>query len=152
MKICSICKNEKDDADFNWRNKSKGMRQGYCRECKKICQKRYYSKSKLQYLNTIYKSRAKRKQANIDLVVQHFKSHACVDCGENDIRILEFDHVRGVKRANVSHLMAHGYSLEVLINEIAKCEVRCAKCHMIKTCPNRFNLMVVNNEKSTLDT
>lgn len=54
----------------------------------------------------------------------------CVDCGNTDIRVLEFDHVRGVKVANVSRMVLDA-SLDKIMAEIAKCEVRCRNCHAI---------------------
>jgi transposase-like protein len=53
---------------------------------------------------------------------------ACVDCGERDLRVLDFDHV-GPKRANVTALARLGWSLEVIDSEIEQCEIRCANCH-----------------------
>ena len=52
----------------------------------------------------------------------------CVDCGERDPVVLEFDHV-GPKRANVTRLAWSGSSLATLDAEIARCAVRCANCH-----------------------
>lgn len=37
------------------------------------------------------------------------------------------------KRDHVSALIANGYSLATVMAEIAKCEVRCANCHLIRT-------------------
>ena len=56
----------------------------------------------------------------------------CADCGYNEDPVaLQFDHVRGVKTGTVGS-MVH-YSRERLDAEIAKCVVRCANCHAIKT-------------------
>jgi DNA-binding MarR family transcriptional regulator len=60
----------------------------------------------------------------------------CVDCGNSDIRVLEFDHVRGVKVAAVSALM-RDVGFERLKAEIAKCEVRCSNCHALATLRRR---------------
>lgn len=51
----------------------------------------------------------------------------CVDCGERDPIVLDFDHVRGRKVRNVG--MMYSSSTAALLAEIAKCEVRCANCH-----------------------
>jgi len=53
---------------------------------------------------------------------------ACVDCGERDVLVLEFDHVGGDKVGQVS-TMAWNVSLATLTAEIAKCELRCCNCH-----------------------
>lgn len=60
----------------------------------------------------------------------------CVDCGESDIVVLEFDHV-GNKRANVSELAWSMASLSRLEAEIACCEVRCCNCHRRRTAARR---------------
>jgi hypothetical protein len=59
--------------------------------------------------------------------------HPCVDCGESNPVVLEFDHVRGRKRMAVANMARQGYSIGAIEEEIAKCQVRCANCHRIKT-------------------
>lgn len=46
---------------------------------------------------------------------------------------MEFDHVRGTKRADISTLIRDGAAVHVLEAEIAKCVVRCANCHRRRT-------------------
>ena len=62
----------------------------------------------------------------------YFSVHPCVDCGNTDIRVLDFDHVYGEKGGNISR-MIQGSPWLAIEAEIAKCEVRCANCHRIKT-------------------
>ena len=57
----------------------------------------------------------------------------CVDCGNRDIRVLDFDHVRAPKFDSVSSMVRRGLSVDVILAEIAKCEVRCKNCHAIAT-------------------
>ncbi|HEV2062313.1 MAG TPA: hypothetical protein VGR12_05630, partial [Solirubrobacteraceae bacterium] len=64
-------------------------------------------------------------------IVDVLGASTCIDCGDSDIVILEFDH-RGEKRGNVS-TMASWASLDTLRAEIAKCDVRCANCHRRRT-------------------
>jgi transposase-like protein len=52
----------------------------------------------------------------------------CVDCGERDPLVLEFDHLRD-KRDDVTRLAWHCCSLATIDAEIEKCEIRCANCH-----------------------
>jgi hypothetical protein len=59
----------------------------------------------------------------------------CVDCGERDMLVLEFDHV-GEKRGQVSQ-MVFNVSLTTLKREIAECELRCCNCHRRVTAERR---------------
>jgi hypothetical protein len=65
-------------------------------------------------------------------VRRHLERASCMDCGEDDPRVLEFDHVEG-KLADVSYLVQAGASPEVLQAEIDRCEVVCANCHRRRT-------------------
>jgi hypothetical protein len=65
-------------------------------------------------------------------VVEHLLTHPCVECGEDDIVVLEFDHVKGEKIGNVSALIRSAETPK-LRAEIAKCEVVCANCHRRRT-------------------
>ena len=57
----------------------------------------------------------------------------CVDCGNHDIRVLEFDHVRGTKLDGIGSMIRRGRSMAAVEAEIEKCEVRCKNCHAIAT-------------------
>lgn len=62
----------------------------------------------------------------------YLQEHPCVDCGEADPIVLEFDH-RGDKAFEVGAAIRAGYSLARVQAEVAKCDVRCANCHRRKT-------------------
>lgn len=67
-------------------------------------------------------------------VFDYLRTHPCVDCGETDIAVLEFDHRdQKAKEVRVSALVAQGYSTRTVMREIAKCDVRCANCHRRRT-------------------
>ncbi len=87
-----------------------------------------------------YKTRAKCKNRNRQIVIEHLQNHPCVDCGITDIRVLEFDHVRGKKLGNISWAVQQTWSKERLLDEISKCEVRCCNCHRIVTIERRKSL------------
>lgn len=74
--------------------------------------------------------RAQQRLVAIEAVSEYLLAHPCLDCGEPDVRVLDFDHRVGVdKRAEVMHLVHNGYSVERVMGEIAKCDVRCRNCH-----------------------
>jgi hypothetical protein len=56
----------------------------------------------------------------------------CVDCGETDPIVLEFDHEPGNKVDIISR-MVQQRAWNATLAEIAKCSVRCANCHRRKT-------------------
>jgi hypothetical protein len=72
---------------------------------------------------------------NLNYVHGILARSACVDCGEADMLVLEFDHV-GVKRGQVSR-MVFNVALATLEREIAECEVRCCNCHRRTTAARR---------------
>lgn len=67
-----------------------------------------------------------------DYVWTYLASHPCVDCGESDPVVLEFDH-RGDKLFNISSAFFAAISVDRLAAEVAKCDVRCANCHRRKS-------------------
>ena len=135
--ICSKCKTIKDIDDFSYRNKVKGIREKRCKVCKDEYRKIHYENNK-----EIYKKRAKDyttkiRAVNSKKMCDYLRRHPCVDCTESDIRVLHFDHVRGVKIDEVTSMVHAGCSWKKILNEIAKCEVRCANCHIKRTSASR---------------
>jgi hypothetical protein len=63
----------------------------------------------------------------------YLSTHPCVDCGESDPVVLEFDHIKGKKRISIADMPRGGYSIESIAAEIGKTVVRCANCHRRKT-------------------
>ena len=52
--------------------------------------------------------------------------------------VLDYDHRPGrPKRANLNILVKQGAKEEVLLAEIAKCDLVCANCRRIRTCQRR---------------
>lgn len=67
-------------------------------------------------------------------MARYLLAHPCVDCGDADIRVLDFDHREGSdKGTEVMRLAQHGHALKRVAEEIAKCDVRCRNCHAIVT-------------------
>lgn len=153
--LCTKCGFEKSSGDFSWKNKKKLKRRSMCKACHSAYRRQHY-------LDNIGKYKEKARRWNDEnkadrllvarrLVFDHFLIHPCVDCGEADPVVLEFDHVRGEKYKTVSELMTGDYALFTLQREIDKCEVRCANCHRRKTARERgwhiLDLMAEYNKK-----
>lgn len=93
--------------------------------------RKWYAQNKEAHIKLVKKNNARRSLAIKALIKEHLLKNPCIDCGNPDLRVLEFDHVRGKKKYNVADLHRHG-SVAILQKEIAKCEVRCANCHRIR--------------------
>lgn len=131
MKTCIKCNIEKEEAEFAFKSKKKHLRQTICKECHRKYSKDDYRNKKQYYLDKAARNSRLCKERNQDYLLEYFKLHPCVDCGNSDIRILTFDHIKGEKDNNVSS-MIHKHSWDTILKEIRKCEVRCWNCHMLR--------------------
>jgi hypothetical protein len=68
------------------------------------------------------------RRRNLLFIVDYLEGAACVDCGERDPVLLDFDHV-GAKRDAVVQLAYQEHSIASIEREIAECQIRCANCH-----------------------
>lgn len=136
---CWKCKTEKQDEDFNWENKKLNKRKRICRACMKEYHKVWYRQSYKHNPN-----RKKSTQYQLEKIkrariysLNYLKKHPCIDCGETDPIVLDYDHVdkseKFSRKTRLCYLVHHGYSEHRLDEEIAKCVVRCANCHRRKT-------------------
>ncbi|OLE51211.1 MAG: hypothetical protein AUG51_24615 [Acidobacteria bacterium 13_1_20CM_3_53_8] len=85
------------------------------------------------HMTRVVNSRRKSRKLLQEAIIKYLHTHPCVDCGEADVLVLDFDHVRGGKVFNISEAMHKCYGVATLMAEIAKCEVRCANCHRRRT-------------------
>lgn len=99
--------------------------------------KSYYQKNKAKHRQQVMANTARYIARNQKIVLEYLKLHPCVDCGESDPIVLEFDHVVGEKKTTVANLVRIGASVKMLMEEIVKCVVRCANCHRRKTALER---------------
>lgn len=74
-------------------------------------------------------NRKEQRNRNKQRLIEYLAEHPCVDCGDEDVRALTFDHLRD-KKSTVSDLVNKGYGWPRVMEEIAKTVVRCAACHV----------------------
>lgn len=133
QKRCSSCKLLLNEEEFTWKYKNV-KRSLYCRTCSRSYVREHYKKNRAYYLNKAHQQN-KIKRDKIQLLIgKYLSSHPCVDCGETDILVLEFDHrERSSKIGAISDLVRKGLPFSAIRQEMSKCEVRCANCHRRKT-------------------
>lgn len=109
---------------------SRGKQNGYHAWCK-LCVKAYDS---LYYKQNKHRRPPQRKadrERKQDYIFAYLSKNPCVDCGESDPVVLEFDHINGNKIAAIADYLTR--SILRIKSEIDKCVVRCANCHRRKT-------------------
>jgi len=132
MKQCPRCKEHKDASDY-YRLLNGSNRCGpYCKPCQKEYCKAHYQRNKALHNQRRYANQRRYLCRNRALVT-YLATHACVDCGEHDAVVLEFDHVTKEKFLEIAEMVSRAYSLQRIKFESQKCEVRCANCHRRKT-------------------
>lgn len=131
-KVCAKCKSNKPTTEFYKATNARDGLQSYCKDCLTGAVMRHYRRG-----DGKYKRNVKRRTKNYAItrrryVFEQLAQRPCVDCGESNPMILDFDHVRGQKVGNVSTLASRKVPIQELNAEIAKCEARCVRCHRIK--------------------
>lgn len=130
MRRCIRCTQWKDESEFNIRDKERGYLQSVCRDCQQQDSRDRYTNNTNGVLEMNKQSRQKSKSLAKQFVFEYLSQNPCVDCGERDIEVLTFDHIRGEKKWNIADIIQHGYSVETIAAEIAKTDVTCFNCHM----------------------
>lgn len=130
MKRCVTCGDTLPLEQFNRKRAAADGLQNVCRECNRARARRYYRENRENHLRIILGRTVRAKLLAREVTGEYLLSHPCVDCGEGDLRVLDFDHRPGSgKSHNVMFLVNSGYSLERIRAEIEKCDVRCRNCH-----------------------
>lgn len=132
MKTCTRCGRVKPSTEFPPVRRGEPKLQSWCRACFAENNARYYQANRDTQKARLLRNSAQRQLENEAKMIAYLLEHPCVDCGETDITVLEFDHLRE-KTKNVSALMRGTNSWTRIEAEIAKCVVRCANCHRRET-------------------
>jgi len=138
---CRVCKVEKPVTEFGYRSRSRGTRHLICRSCTSDYNRDWWVKNRVVQMPRIRRNRAKRDRELEQRIWDILFDTACVDCGETDLAVLHFDHLRDKVR-DISTMWRSQRSWRAVELEIAKCEVRCANCHARKTALERGSYRV----------
>ena len=130
-KRCGRCGLVKPLDDFAWRRIHKKQKDNYCRPCRAAYHQEHYSKNKARYIRNAGARTKRLLKERVAWVISYLEEHPCVDCGETDVLVLDFDHL-GEKSFTISTGLRYRNWQSVLA-EIKKCEVVCANCHRRRT-------------------
>jgi hypothetical protein len=130
-KVCTRCRVRKLASNFAWHRKARGQRDTYCQPCRAAYKREHYAANRERYITNAHRRKQAIALERAGHLVEFFRERPCVDCGETDPMVLEFDHL-GDKSFNIAKgLRTHSW--QAVLDEIAKCEVVCANCHRRRT-------------------
>jgi hypothetical protein len=133
MRVCARCHATKPLAEFPIKSAARGTYGSYCLPCRRDYAKEHYQRNVAAYVDRARARALIDRPRNRAFVAQFLSTHPCVDCGESDPVVLEFDHRDpATKRADLARLI-HTSVLATVRAEMAKCDVRCGNCHRIRT-------------------
>jgi len=99
-----------------------------------VYSRRWYEKHKAEQIARVTAQKETYKNDMFAYIFQYLSTHPCVDCGEKDPIVLEFDHRDPTQKLfSISQALRLHYGLGRVCDEIEKCDVRCANCHRRKT-------------------
>ena len=154
MKICNKCEIEKPLTEYRSRYRNKNGSIYYdtvCKRCNNVMSKARHKANYTANPNYYCAKTIASKIPNRLKVIEYLKTHPCVDCGNSDFRVLEFDHRDPQTKLDaVSSMLRTGKPWSVIEREIDKCDVRCANCHRIKTAIDYdfYSYLLTENEVS----
>jgi hypothetical protein len=128
-----MCHEDKPATEFAFNSIATGELQSHCRTCHAAYRREHYVRNKSIYIENERLRVRGHRERNRKLLVAYLLEHPCIDCGERDPVVLDFDHRDpSLKRCDVTRLAARK-PWQAVLNEIAKCDVRCANCHRKRT-------------------
>jgi hypothetical protein len=142
---CYRCGQTKPVDDFAWRRKAKGQRDTFCRPCRSAYGREHYEANRQRYIDQAAEVKRRLRRERTLYLIEYFRSHPCVDCGEIDPVVLEFDHLRDKSFAIGPEISRKAW--KSILEEMEKCEVVCANCHRRRTARRRGAFRAVLTRK-----
>jgi hypothetical protein len=132
-RVCCTCGLRKPMSEFAVKNRERGTRSTKCRSCQAAYSREHYRRNRATYVQRAASARKINREECRQRVFNYLTAHPCVDCGERDPIVLEFDHRdASTKRGSIARLISQ-VNWKALELEIARCDVRCANCHRRRT-------------------
>lgn len=128
MKTCARCKEQKPLDQFN--RKTETHLQSYCISCNKERNRDHYLNNKEMY--ALKRDKWKKNfKAEAHTYLREAAKDGCKVCGEKDYVCLQFHHINpDTKISSVARMISNSRSLVTIKEEVTKCDILCANCHM----------------------
>ena len=143
LRRCGRCGELKPRSEFAWRRKRRLQLDNMCRPCRSAYHREHYLAHKQRYVDQALARKQALRLKRTSYLLKYFASHPCVDCGEDDPVVLEFDHVNADDKSfDIGHSLPYR-NWQSILEEIEKCEVVCANCHRRRTAHRNGSLRAV---------
>ena len=127
-----MCNIEKVIEEFPLRNQFTQPRQSYCKDCKSKMHSNWYQESKETQKENASRHGIEYRQALREYASEYLSTHPCVDCGERDTVVLEFDHVFGKK----NYVLQSSLGVDHLLRNLKR-RSPCVRCDAGIVMPGR---------------
>lgn len=128
LRLCALCLQWKTTSEFH---NSRTGQFSYCRDCRRAYDRRYYAERGRT-------RRLARRRARIDAsrvwMADMKMGVPCADCGGTfPIYVMHWDHLPPFEKADDISSMVANRTREAVLEELKKCELVCANCHVLRT-------------------
>jgi hypothetical protein len=130
---CSFCGQDKTAREFSFSDEARRLLNSYCRVCQAAYRHAHYLANKPDYVRRAVAQVNGRRVENRREVLAYLKSHMCVDCGNSNPIVLEFDHRDPNNKFTEIGKMMVNMRWQRVRAEIEKCDLRCVNCHRRRT-------------------
>lgn len=132
-KTCHKCEQDKPVSEF-YRHHRRGY-QSMCKACKAAYNREHYRNNIEAYKQRAKEQNKRHRPSVAAQIVDYLELHPCVECGNDDVLVLEFHHLDPAEKDfTIGNAVAkRRLSWKRVQREIEKCQVLCANCHKRKT-------------------
>lgn len=132
-KRCGGCKEILPKSQFGKNRGREDGLQSQCKECCNAASTRWRQNNLEKSRGWTLEARKKATAENRERLLEYLLSHPCVECGEADPIVLEFDHINPEEKEKSISALVRSRKWESVMQEIEKCQVLCANCHKRRT-------------------
>jgi hypothetical protein len=128
-RICCACKQEKDETNFSWKSRPRGLRARECKECHQKLRRQYYRQNR-----KIEAARVTRRRFDTIAWANEIKLQSgCAMCGfKEHPAALDFHHSNPAEKdLEPAVLIRRGWSRAAIAKALEDCVILCANCHRI---------------------
>jgi hypothetical protein len=128
VRECSRCRKLKSDDQFH--RCARHERQYWCKQCRKTVDAEYHQRNKQKRLEQKRALHSRFKEWYLSLKA----GKPCADCGGIFHPVaMQWDHLPGSDKVGDLGTLWRRHNKDLILAEIAKCELVCANCHAVRT-------------------